>query len=151
MGPLQGVRILEFAGLGPAPFCGMLLSDMGAEVLRIDRPEPVELGLERPLRYQVTRRGRRSVVLDLKSERGITAALRLITCADGLIEGFRPGVMERLGLGPDECAGLNPKLGYGRMTGWGQIGRASCRARVGTLCVIAGVDVSLQKKKTNIN
>ena len=122
MGPLRGVRIIEFAGIGPAPFCGMMLSDMGADVLRVDRVEPVDLGVERPIKYQTTRRGRRSVVLDLKSASGRATAKRLIERADGLIEGFRPGVMERLGLGPDVALAANPKLVYGRMTGWGQDG-----------------------------
>lgn len=122
MGPLQGLRILEFAGLGPTPFCGMLLSDMGADVVRIDRPDAVELGLERPVEMQITRRGRRSVILDLKTDAGVATALKLATAADGLIEGFRPGVMERLGLGPEACLEANRRLVYGRMTGWGQDG-----------------------------
>jgi alpha-methylacyl-CoA racemase len=116
-GPLQGLRILEFAGIGPVPFCGMLFSDLGADVLRIDR----EGG--RPYdRFSVETRGRRSVVLDLKDEAANAVALRLIGRADALIEGFRPGVMERLGLGPDAALTGNPKLVYGRMTGWGQTG-----------------------------
>lgn len=122
MGPLRGVKIVEFAGIGPAPFCGMMLSDMGADVLRVDRRDPVELGVERAIPYQITRRGRRSVVLNLKSASGQATAKRLVERADGLIEGFRPGVMERLGLGPDVCLEANPKLVYGRMTGWGQDG-----------------------------
>ncbi len=119
-GPLKGVRILEFAGLGPAPFCGMLLSDMGAEVLRIDRrggPPPVVSG-----RFDVASRGRRSVALDLKVPAAVEACLRLAGKADILIEGFRPGVMERLGLGPEPALARNPRLVYGRMTGWGQDG-----------------------------
>jgi len=115
-GPLSGLKVLEFAGLGPAPVCGMLLSDLGADVVRIDRP-----GAEYD-RFTVETRGRRSVALDLKSEPDRETALRLIERADLLIEGFRPGVMERLGLGPDTALVRNPKLVYGRMTGWGQTG-----------------------------
>lgn len=125
MGPLTGVRIVEFAGLGPVPFCAMILADMGAEVLRIDRPAKVS---ENSWRYQVLNRGRRSVMLDLKSPEGAEAALELIAQADALIEGNRPGVMERLGLGPEICAARNPKLVYGRMTGWGQDGPLAARA-----------------------
>lgn len=106
----------------------MMLSDMGADVVRIDRPEAVELGLERPIDYQLTRRGRRSVTLDLKAPEGIAAAKRLASEADGLIEGFRPGVMERLGLGPDVLSEANPRLVYGRMTGWGQDGPLAAAA-----------------------
>jgi len=117
MGPLKGVRIVEFAGLGPGPFAAMLFSDMGAEVIRIDRK-----GARAPHRTEVAYRGRRAVALDLKKPEAVEAALRLIEMADGLIEGFRPGVMERLGLGPDACLARNPRLVYGRMTGWGQSG-----------------------------
>ncbi|MEO0465757.1 MAG: CaiB/BaiF CoA-transferase family protein [Pseudomonadota bacterium] len=120
-GPLKSLKIVEFAGIGPGPFCGMLLSDLGADVVRIDRAGP-----ERPGHAaDVTARGRRSIALDLKSEDGQEAALRLIEKADGLIEGFRPGVMERLGLGPDTVLKRNPSLAYGRMTGWGQTGPLS--------------------------
>lgn len=116
MGPLNGYRIIEFAGIGPGPFCGMMLADMGAEVIRVDRPNT-------PGGYQdVLGRGRQSIAVDLKSEAGKDTVMRLIEQSDGLIEGFRPGVMERLGLGPDECLARNPKLVYGRMTGWGQDG-----------------------------
>lgn len=117
MGPLKGVRIVEFAGIGPGPFAAMLLSDMGADVVRIDRK-----GARGGSKFDITSRGRRSVALDLKKPEGVEAALRLIAKADGLIEGFRPGVMERLGLGPDVALKRNPKLVYGRMTGWGQTG-----------------------------
>lgn len=116
MGPLQGVRVVEFAGIGPGPFCAMLLADMGAEVVRIDRPEGGH-----DVRDTVLR-GRRSVTLDLKQPAAVAAALKLVEGADALIEGFRPGVMERLGLGPEVCLKRNPKLAYGRMTGWGQHG-----------------------------
>ena len=122
MGPLKGFKIVEFAGIGPGPFCAMLLADMGAEVVRIDRTAAVELGLKRNPKYELNRRNRRSVGLDLKLKDGVDAAMRLIKGADALIEGFRPGVMERLGLGPDVCLAANPKLVYGRMTGWGQEG-----------------------------
>jgi len=116
-GPLSGLKIVEFAGIGPGPFCGMLLSDLGADVVRVDRK-----GSGRSSPADVTSRGRRSVALDLKSPDAIEAVLKLLESADGLIEGFRPGVMERLGLGPDVVLKRNPKLVFGRMTGWGQTG-----------------------------
>ena len=116
-GPLTGVKILEFSGIGPGPFCGMLLSDMGADVLRIDRK-----GGDRGEKTHVTRRGRKSVALDLKQPDARAACLRLMDSADAIFEGFRPGVMERLGLGPKIVLGRNPKLVYGRITGWGQDG-----------------------------
>ena len=119
MGPLNGYRIVEMAGLGPAPFCAMLLSDMGADVVRIDREggsNPLDLKID------VLNRGRRSVALNLKTPEGIATAFALIARADAVIEGYRPGVMERLGLGPEECLAKNPRLVYGRMTGWGQEG-----------------------------
>ena len=121
-GPLAGVRVVEMAGIGPGPFCAMMLADMGAEVLRIDRPGAADLGLPVEPRFSVLHRGRRSVALDLKQPAAIAAVKRLAVKADALIEGFRPGVMERLGLGPDECMTANPRLVYGRMTGWGQEG-----------------------------
>lgn len=116
-GPLTGVRILEFSGIGPGPFCGMLLSDMGADVLRIDRK-----GGDRGEKTHVTRRGRKSVAMDLKQPAARDACLRLMDTADAVYEGFRPGVMERLGLGPEVALARNPRLVYGRMTGWGQHG-----------------------------
>jgi len=128
MGPLQGVRVVEFAGIGPGPFAAMLLADMGADVIRIDRK-----GGRVPSKYEVTYRGRSAVAFDLKKPEAIEAALKLIEKADALIEGFRPGVMERLGLGPDVCLKRNPKLVYGRMTGWGQ---------TGTLAHAAGHDIN---------
>jgi alpha-methylacyl-CoA racemase len=121
-GPLSGVKVLEIAGIGPGPFCGMLLADMGADVLRIDRLEAIDLGLPQSEQFEVMARGRRSVALDLKSPDAVLVALDLIERADVLIEGFRPGVMERLGLGPDSCLQRNPALIYGRITGWGQHG-----------------------------
>mgnify|MGYP002716422928 CR=1 FL=1 len=117
MGPLKGLRILEFAGIGPGPFCGMVLADLGAEVARLDRPDGPPGS-----RQDFVGRGRRSVALDLKAPGATEAALRLVERADALIEGFRPGVMERLGLGPEACHARNPRLVYGRMTGWGQDG-----------------------------
>jgi len=116
MGPLTGIRIVEFAGIGPAPFCGMMLADMGAEVIRINRPGTKEDS------FNVLNRSRTSVEIDLKSAAGVERAMGFIEGADALIEGFRPGVMERLGLGPDACAARNPRLVFGRMTGWGQTG-----------------------------
>jgi alpha-methylacyl-CoA racemase len=111
------------AGIGPGPMCAMLLADLGAEVIRVDRPVPVDLGVPRRGRvYDVLRRGRRSVAVDLKDPAGVEVVLELVASADALIEGFRPGVMERLGLGPDACLERNPALVYGRMTGWGQDG-----------------------------
>ena len=119
MGPLAGLKVVEIAGIGPGPFCAMLLADMGAEVLRIDRIGGNDLLGQR---HDVLARGRRSAAFDLKNPASTTAILRLIGQADALIEGFRPGVMERLGLGPEPCLAANPKLVYGRMTGWGQSG-----------------------------
>src|SRR5258705_10045029 len=127
-GPLAGVKVLEFEAIGPAPFAGMLLADMGADVLLIDRPGASDLGLKRERWYDVMLRGKRSVTVDLKSPSGAQAALELISRADALIEGFRPGVMERLGLGPDVAFQKNQKLVYGRMTGWGQEGPLAPRA-----------------------
>jgi alpha-methylacyl-CoA racemase len=124
MGPLEGVRIVEFAGIGPGPFAGMMLADMGAEILRIDRKaehNPGAAGRGDPQK-DIPSRGRKSITLDLKKPGATETALRLIDGADGLIEGFRPGVMERLGLGPDDCFSRNARLVYGRMTGWGQDG-----------------------------
>jgi alpha-methylacyl-CoA racemase len=116
-GPLSGLKIVEFAGIGPGPFCGMLLSDLGADVVRIDRK-----GSGRASPADVTSRGRRSIALDLKSPEAIEACLKLFESADAVFEGFRPGVMERLGLGPEVALKRNPKLVFGRMTGWGQFG-----------------------------
>ncbi len=128
MGPLSGIRVIEFEAIGPGPFAGMLLADMGADVLLVDRPAATDLGLKRERWNDVMMRGRRSVTLDLKSPTGAGAALELIARADALIEGFRPGVMERLGLGPKIALARNPELVYGRMTGWGQDGPLAPRA-----------------------
>ena len=123
MGPLAGFRIIEMAGIGPAPFAATLLSDMGAEVIRIDRREAADLGLPgREPKFDVLHRGRRSLAVDLKTEAGCAVVKRLAAKADGLIEGFRPGVMERLGLSPEELIEANPRLVVGRMTGFGQDG-----------------------------
>ncbi len=121
-GALDGLRIVEFAGIGPGPFCGMMLADHGAEVIRIDRPAGGRGGVGAMAGKDVLARSRKSVALDLKSADGIAIARKLCASADGLIEGFRPGVMERLGLGPDALLADNPQLVYGRMTGWGQDG-----------------------------
>lgn len=120
-GPLSGIRIIEVASIGPGPLAAMLLADMGAEVIRIDRPGPAGGGLVPP-HLDISRRGRRSVTLDIKQPGARDVLVKLVESADGLIEGFRPGVMERLGLGPDDCLAHNPRLVYGRMTGWGQEG-----------------------------
>jgi alpha-methylacyl-CoA racemase len=123
MGPLAGYRIIEMAGIGPAPFAAMLLADMGAEVVRVDRREATDLGLPgREVRFDVLHRGRRSIAIDVKAEAGRDVVRRLAAKADAIIEGFRPGVMERLGLGPDALLAINPKLVFGRMTGFGQDG-----------------------------
>ncbi len=126
-GPLAGVRVLELAGIGPVPFCGMLLADMGAEILRIDRPDP-GLRSDRNPRHDLLNRGRRSAAMDLKDPRCIKLVSRLAGQADILLEGFRPGVMERLGLGPEPLLAEHPHLVYGRMTGWGQEGPLARRA-----------------------
>ena len=117
MSVLTGIKVIEIAGIGPGPFCGMLLADLGADVIVIERPGGGELQTA-----GITRRGKRSVALDLKSPEAIETVLQLIEGADALIEGMRPGVMERLGLGPEVCLARNPRLVYGRMTGWGQHG-----------------------------
>ncbi|MBT4490573.1 MAG: CoA transferase [Rhodospirillaceae bacterium] len=121
-GPLAGVKIIELAGIGPAPLCCSLLSDMGADILRIDRNAPSGLGSPRKTRTDLLRRGRASVAIDMKHPDGVATVLKLVEQADVIIDPFRPGVAERLGLGPDECLARNPKLIYGRMTGWGQDG-----------------------------
>ena len=121
MGPLQGVKVIEIAGIGPGPFAAMMLADMGAEVIRVDRAQSVSGDFSRP-NVDVMNRGRRSVGVDLKNPEGVETVLRLVERADALIEGFRPGVTERLGIGPDACLARNGRLVYGRMTGWGQDG-----------------------------
>lgn len=125
MGPLQGLKILEMGGIGPGPFCGMMLADLGAEVIRVERQ-----GQGAPSGYptDILNRGKKSIRVDLKTPRGVEAILKMAVRLDGLFEGFRPGVMEKLGLGPEECLARNPRLVYGRMTGWGQQGPLSQQA-----------------------
>jgi alpha-methylacyl-CoA racemase len=130
LGPLHGVRVIELGGIGPGPFCGMLLSDMGAEVVRVDRAQSVG---QRTGTDTITGRGRRALAVDLKNPSGVECVLRMVEQADALIEPFRPGVMERLGLGPDTCLARNPRIVYGRMTGWGQDG---------PLALVAGHDIN---------
>jgi alpha-methylacyl-CoA racemase len=126
MGPLAGFRIVEMAGIGPAPFAAMLFADMGAEVIRVDRRETTDLGIPgREPKFDVLHRGRRSIAVDVKADAGREVVKRLVAKADAVIEGFRPGVMERLGLGPDVLMQINPKLVFGRMTGFGQEGPLS--------------------------
>ncbi len=129
MGPLSGLRVIEMAGIGPAPFVGMMLSDMGADVIRIDRKSVAGSdGFESVKATNFVDRGRRSLALDLKHPEAVDVALELIAGSDALIEGYRPGVMERLGLGPDVCLTRNPRLVFGRVTGWGQQGPLSATA-----------------------
>jgi alpha-methylacyl-CoA racemase len=122
MGPLAGYKVIEMAGIGPAPMCGMLLADLGATVLRVDRQQASGLGIPSRTRFSLLHRSRHAIAVDLKKPDGVELVLRLVGEADALIEGFRPGVMERLGLGPEVCLKRNPKLVFGRMTGWGQTG-----------------------------
>lgn len=122
MGPLAGIRIIELAGIGPVPMCAMLLADLGATILRIERPDVQDLGVKRPISANLVLRGRQAIALDLKRQDARDLVLRLVETADALLEGFRPGVTERLGLGPEACFERNRRLVYGRMTGWGQEG-----------------------------
>jgi alpha-methylacyl-CoA racemase len=128
MGPLHGIKIVEIAGIGPTQLCGMLLADMGAQIIRLRRPVAPDAGVEVPDRFNLMNRGRPSIDVDLKSDSGRELVLQLCEKADALFEGFRPGVMERLGLGPDACMARNECLVYGRMTGWGQDGPLAGRA-----------------------
>lgn len=145
-GPLTGVRVVELAGIGPGPFAAMLLADLGADVVRVDRPHAPVLAIEAA--YDVTNRNKRSVVVDLKAPDGADRVLDLAERADVLLEGYRPGVAERLGVGPGDCHARNPRLVYGRMTGWGQQGPLADRAghdiayiaRTGALGMIGGPD-----------
>ncbi|NKB98114.1 MAG: CoA transferase [Pseudomonadales bacterium] len=125
MGPLTGVRVVELQGIGPGPYCGMMLADMGAEIIRVDRAGSAGQAANTT---DILARGRKSVAVDLKQDAGVETVLKLVETADVLIEGFRPGVMERLGLGPDVCLARNPKLIFGRMTGWGQTGSMASAA-----------------------
>jgi len=118
MGPLKGLKIIEMAGIGPGPFCGMVLADLGAEIIRVDRASAIGTGSKQ----DAANRGKRSIAIDLKSEEGVEVVLKLVETADAIFEGFRPGVMERLGLGPDVCSQRNERIVFGRMTGWGQEG-----------------------------
>ncbi len=120
-GPLSGYRIIEIAGIGPGPFCAMLFADMGAEVIRVERAQAVRPGASGKI-TDISVRSRKNIAIDLKSPEGVEALLKLVEKADAIIEGFRPGVMERLGVGPDACLARNPKIVFGRMTGWGQDG-----------------------------
>ncbi len=122
MGPLAGIKVVELAGIGPGPLAAMFLADLGATVIRVDRKQPSGLGTERPIEYDLALRNRKSIRVDLKDPAGAALVLDLVAQADALIEGFRPGVTERLGLGPDVCLARNPKLVYGRVTGFGQHG-----------------------------
>jgi alpha-methylacyl-CoA racemase len=150
-GPLAGLRVLEIAAIGPVPFAGMLLSDLGADVVRVDRTKPDPASTWTDPRLDVLGRGRRSIAVDLKSERGVEVVLRLAEDADVLLEGFRPGVAERLGIGPQACMLRNQRLIYGRMTGWGQHGPLASAAGhdinyvalTGALHAIGGVDAPL--------
>ena len=121
-GPLSGMQVIEMAAIGPVPHCGLVLAELGADVLRIDRPTPSGLGIEIAAEHDALARGKRFVALNLKAAAGREAALELIAAADIVIEGFRPGVMERAGLGPQICLGRNPRLVYGRLSGWGETG-----------------------------
>ena len=121
-GPLSGYRIVEIAGIGPGPFAAMMLADMGAEVIRVDRAQSVRGPAPETPFFDLLQRGRKNIAIDLKNPQGVETLLQLIEKADAVIEGFRPGVMERLGIGPDVCLARNPKLVFGRMTGWGQEG-----------------------------
>ena len=121
-GPLVGYKVIELAGIGPNPMCAMLLADMGAEVIRVDRVVDAGLGLPVESKFSLLDRSRRSIAVDLKQPAGVELILSMVAQADALIEGFRPGVTERLGLGPEDCLARNPKLVYGRVTGWGQDG-----------------------------
>jgi alpha-methylacyl-CoA racemase len=125
MGPLHGFKIIEIAGIGPGQLCGMLLADMGAQLIRIDRPVDADLGIAMPTKLNLMNRSRPTLAVDLKSKQGADLVLRLCEDADAIFEGYRPGVMEKLGLGPSECMAKNARLIYGRMTGWGQTGPLS--------------------------
>lgn len=147
MGPLAGVKIIEMKGIGPGPYAGMLLADMGAEVIVVERASKAQ-GIAPPSAFDLKSRGKKSIALNLKSEQGLNALLKLVEGADMLFEGYRPGVAERLGFGPDVCLERNPKIVYGRMTGWGQTGPLAQSAGhdinyislTGSLAAIGGKD-----------
>lgn len=139
MGPLQGLKIIEIAGIGPGPFCGMLLADMGADIVRLVRPGGDGTGIELPPKYNLLNRSRPSLEVNLKTEAGVAFVLKLCTRADAIFEGMRPGTMEKLGLGPADCMAVNRRLVYGRMTGWGQDGPlAEAAGHDGNYAAIAG-------------
>ena len=147
MGPLTGFKVVEIAGIGPGQFCGMLLADMGAQLIRIDRKANTDLGIGMPAKFNLMNRSRPAIGVDLKSESGVDLVLKLCENADALFEGFRPGVMERLGLGPDDCMGRNERLVYGRMTGWGQAGPlADAVGHDGNYASLAGVIGAIGEK-----
>lgn len=147
MGPLTGFRMIEIAGIGPGQFCGMLLADMGAQLIRIDRTAATDLDIGMPSKYNLMNRSRPAIGVDLKSQPGVDLVLRLCENADALFEGFRPGVMERLGLGPDDCMARNERLVYGRMTGWGQTGPlAGAVGHDGNYAALTGVIAAIGEK-----
>jgi len=147
MGPLAGFKIIEIAGIGPGPFCGMLLADMGADLIRIERPGGAGAGFDIPAPYDVLLRGRPGITLDLKTSTGVEKVLAMCERADALFEGFRPGVMEQFGLGPGDCQAFNKKLVYGRVTGWGQDGPLAKRAgHDGNYAAIVGAIAAIGDK-----
>ena len=147
MGPLTGFKVVEIAGIGPGQFCGMLLADMGAQLIRIDRKASTDLGIGMPAKFNLMNRSRPAIGVDLKSQSGVELVLKLCEDADALFEGFRPGVMERLGLGPDDCMARNERLVYGRMTGWGQAGPlADAVGHDGNYASLAGVIGAIGEK-----
>jgi alpha-methylacyl-CoA racemase len=147
MGPLHGFKIIEIAGIGPSQFCGMLLADMGAEILRIDRPQKIADDIAIPTRFNLMNRSRQTLAVDLKREEGVDLVLALCKSADALFEGFRPGAMERMGLGPETCQRQNRALVYGRMTGWGQEGPlAKTAGHDGDYIALAGALATIGEK-----
>ncbi len=150
MGPLEGYRIIEIAGIGPGQFCGMLLADMGAQLIRIERPVGGDLGIDMPAKYNLMNRSRPTIGASLKAAEGVELVLRLCEDADAIFEGYRPGVMERLGLGPHECMARNDKLVYGRITGWGQDGPlAKSAGHDANYIALAGVLAAIGDKDGN--
>ena len=147
MGPLKGFKIVEIAGIGPGQFCGMLLADMGAQLIRIDRKDDADLGIGIPEKFNIMNRSRPAIGVDLKSRSGVGLVLKLCEGADALFEGFRPGVVERLGLGPDDCMARNERLVYGRMTGWGQTGPlADAAGHDGNYASLTGVIAAIGER-----
>ncbi len=147
MGPLKGFKVVEIAGIGPGQFCGMLLADMGAQLIRVERKDDADPGIGVPQKFNLMNRSRPAIGVDLKSEAGVQLVLRLCDDADALFEGFRPGVMERLGLGPDDCMARNARLVYGRMTGWGQSGPlADAVGHDGNYASLAGVIATIGER-----